>query len=109
MLKRRPGMLALLSAIAATTGLSLMAAPASYASAPLGLHLTGPADSMCVPANPASGGTAIQLDAQWHRPGNPAGLWYPGSLGNGNDRVQNYGNGRCVRTAGSKDNSAVWA
>ena len=90
MLKRRPGMLALLSAIAATTGLSLMAAPASYASAPLGLHLTG-------------------LDAQWHRPGNPAGLWYPGSLGNGNDRVQNYGNGRCVRTAGSKDNSAVWA
>jgi hypothetical protein len=23
--------------------------------------------------------------------------------------IQNYGNGLCVRTTGSKDNSAVWA
>jgi hypothetical protein len=61
------------------------------------------------PAWSRQAGAAIQLDAEWHQPGNPAGLWYPGSLGNGNDRVQNYGNGRCVRTAGSKDNSAVWA
>ena len=101
-------MLALLSAIAATTGLSLMAAPASYASAPLGLYLTGPADSVCVQVNPASG-AAIQLDAQWHQPGNPAGLWYPRSLGNGNHHIQKYGNGLCVRATGSKDNSAVWA
>jgi hypothetical protein len=99
-------MLALLSAM---TGLSLMAAPASYASAPLGLYPTGPADSMCAQANPASGAAAIQLDAEWHQPGNPAGLWYPRSLGNGNDHIQNYGNGLCVRTTGSKDNSAVWA
>ena len=102
-------MLALLSAIAATTGLSLVAAPASYASAPLGLYLTGPADPVCAQANPASGGAAIQLDAKWHQPGNPAGLWYPRSLGNGNYHLQNYGNGLCVRTTGSKDNSAVWA
>jgi hypothetical protein len=71
MLKRRPGLLAVLSAIAATAGLSLVAAPAGYAAAPLGLHPAGPAAAMCVQASP--------------------------------------GNGGCVRTTGSKDNSAVWA
>jgi hypothetical protein len=102
-------MLAVASAIAATTGLSLTAAPASYASAPLGLSLTGPADSVCAQANPASGAAASQLDAEWHQPGNPAQLWYLRSLGNGSHHIQNYGNGLCVRATGSKDNSAVWA
>jgi hypothetical protein len=91
MLKRRPGILALLSAVAATTGLSLMTAPASYAAAAPGLYLIEPADSMCVQANPANGGAGIQLDEEWHQPGSPAGP------------------GLCVRTMGSKDNSAVWA
>jgi hypothetical protein len=106
---QRPGILALLFAIAATTGLSLMAAPAGYAPAPRGLSRSGPADSVCVQANPAHGGAGIELDAEWHPPGNPAGLGDLRSLGNGNRRIQDYGNGLCVRAAGSKDNSAVWA
>jgi hypothetical protein len=106
---QRPGILALLSAVAATTGLSLMAAPAGYAFAPLGLYRIEPADSVCVQANPAHGGAGIQLDAEWHQPGNPAQLWYLRSLGNGSHHIQNYGNGLCVRATGSKDNSAVWA
>jgi hypothetical protein len=93
---KRPGILARLFAIAATTGLSLMAAPASYASAPLGLYPVEPTHPVCVQANPAHGGAGIQLDEEWHQPGNPA-------------RIQHYGNGLCVRATGSKDNSAVWA
>ena len=85
MLKQRG--LARLSAIAATAGLSLMAAPSSYASAPLGSYLIGPTDPVCAQANPAHGGASIQLDAERHQPGN----------------------GPCVRVTGSKDNSAVWA
>ena len=106
---KRPGILALLSAIAATTGLSLMAAPAGYAPAPPGLSRSEPADSVCVHANPAHGGAGLEHDAEWRQPGNPAGLWYPRSLGNGNHHIQDYGNGLCVRATGSKDNSAVWA
>ena len=80
MLNRR-GILGLLSAVAATAGLSLLAAPSSFASAPLGPH------PVCAQANPARDGISIQLDAEWHQPGN----------------------GPCVRVTGSKDNSAVWA
>ena len=93
---KRPGILALLLAVAATTGLSPIAAPASYASAPLGPYLIEPPHPVCVQANLAHGGAVIQLDLERHQPGNPA-------------RIQNYGNGLCVRTTGSKDNSAVWA
>jgi hypothetical protein len=105
---KRPSILAPLFAIAATAGLSLMAAPAGYASAPVGLHLIETAGPACVKANPSHGGAGIQLVEDRHQPGNRAQLRSLRALGNGNYHIQNYGNGLCVRTT-SKDNAAVWA
>lgn len=103
MLKRRPRILGLLFAIATATGLSLAAAPASYASAPMGPYLIEPTDSMCVQTTPANAGADIQFMEEWHQPGTLR------SLGIGNYHIQNYGNGPCIRATASKDNSAVWA
>jgi hypothetical protein len=60
---------------------------------------------VCVQANPAHGGVGIQLDAEWHQPGNPAGLWHLRPLGNGNHHIQNYGNGLCARPQDIQDHN----
>jgi Ricin-type beta-trefoil lectin domain-like len=107
MLKRRPRILALLFAIAATTALSLMAAPASHADVPLGPYSIELGDGMCIQTNPANNGADIQLVEEWCQPGNTAQQWYFYSLGGGDYHIRNAGNLNCMRARGNKDFSPV--